>query len=108
MAYNNTYLALTGTITAESTKAVQFTYSVGDNLTKTEWFPKSQVARVIPGKEDGTDILMASEWILNQKGALKYASKTAPPLPTPPLAHPSVPSTPPAKSFVDMDDDIPF
>jgi hypothetical protein len=110
MAFNNIYLALKGTVKSESAKAVLFIYPIGDNLTKEEWFPKSQLARVIPGKQDGSDVIMASEWILKQKDALQYATKAAPPLSSEPtmLAHPSVPTTPPAKSFVDMDDDIPF
>ena len=55
----------------ESEKAVQFNVQdiSGEPLekAKTEWFPYSQIKSSVISKDLNEDILVVSEWILNQK-----------------------------------------
>lgn len=116
MPYNNIYLALSGTIKHESEKAVLFEYLLEDGIgLKSDWFPHSQIASIHrnQSRDDellcAPDVIMASEWILRQKNAHHLATKKNPATSSTVVrTHPKVPSIPPAKSFVDMDDDIPF
>lgn len=124
MAYNNVYRQLHGEIMGESEKAIKLEFCIAgkdqdsglaEPTYKTEWFPISQIQsihRLSKPDNDLCDILMVSEWVLKQKGILHLAGSTSKPVlsaaTVPASAHPPVPSTPPAPSFVDMDDDIPF
>lgn len=105
------YLALSGTIKRETPKAVLFEFLDEDGIgVKSEWFPLSQMASIHRAAEVcKPDVIMVSEWILREKGALHLATSKNPALTgTPkPLGHP-VPTTPPVKSWSEMDDDIPF
>lgn len=65
-------------------KAVQFTIQAIDDVElsepyKTEWFPFSQVTNMIksPNEED-CDTLTVKEWILEQKGLMKYLGNKKP------------------------------
>lgn len=115
MAYNNIYRSIRGKILRITDKAVQFQVRDSEALTvedeiKTEWLPKSHLKFENTKADDfGEVTVMASEWILNQKG-WKHLSVAASNqrVNTPAPTAPPLPSRPPAKSFVDMDDDIPF
>lgn len=116
MAYNNVYRALRGRIKRDTGKAILLVVRDPEALTPEEevqeqWIPTSQIKSIHNLKDDfGESIVMASEWILKQKDWLHLSTANNPALQntTPISSHPKVPDTPPAKSFVDMDDDIPF
>ena len=128
----NVYRSLVGKITGETEKAVRFQIDVSSEaneypIYKNEWFPRSQLSSVHVSKTPDGDVIMASEWILGQKGWLDYAGAAGynPAISTvvqnqvvPQQLSPAAQKfkdslsdklkTPPAPSFVDMDDDIPF
>lgn len=118
------YRSLLGTITGETEKAVRFQIDVTkgaceEAIMKVEWFPRSQLASVHKiNKGIGADCIMASEWILGQKGWLDFAGAAGyNPVVSKVVEQqvvPKIPSlsdklvTPPVPSFSDMDNDIPF
>ncbi len=115
--YNNVYRALYGEIMGETDKAIKFEYCVSDADSvgpefKTDWFPRSQISsihRLSSKDNDECDIIMVSEWLLKQKGILHLASTEKPKLNVTTVSDLSSKlTTPPAPSFADMDDDIPF
>jgi hypothetical protein len=72
------YKAIEGQIAFETEKAIQFKVINKETgqVIKTEWFPKSQLATVHRSYDEieGTfDIMLATEWILGQKGLLSVA-----------------------------------
>lgn len=73
LARNSIYISVVGNHLGESAKAVKFECKEIDGTPldspKTEWFPLSQVNKIFrdPVSQD-TDYLMASQWILEQKG----------------------------------------
>ena len=120
----NVFRSLVGTITGETEKAVRFQIDVTmgkceEAIMKVEWFPRSQLSSIHFGINDfGADVIMASEWILGQKGWLDFAGAVGyNPAISKVIAQQVVPitpklsdklTTPPVRSFSDMDDDIPF
>ena len=58
----------------ETAKAVQFRVDsisgVPLDESTTQWFPLSQVKKMMRTKEDGQDEMVVSEWILQQKELL--------------------------------------
>lgn len=116
MAYNNIYHQLHGQIMAQSAKAIQFQIWDDELDTfRTEWFPLSQISsihRMYNPETETFDIIMTSEWVLKQKGWMKYSVAGKPPLaPVIPIKSPDLSDklkTPPVRNFSDMDDDIPF
>lgn len=64
-------IILRGTKLAESGKAIKFCVEevAGEEIDpKTEWFPFSQVDKIVDSKTEGTDFLHVSQWICQQKG----------------------------------------
>lgn len=126
MGYNNVFRQLHGEITGETDKAIKFEFNNTPEPAKgeednepdyrTEWFPLSQlqsIHRFSKPDNDLDDILMVSEWILRTKNILHLAGTTSKPVlsGTPTTVIPKIQDKlqhPPASSFVDMDDDIPF
>ena len=116
MAYNNIYRQLHGEIVGESAKAIQFSITSKNGVVRVEWFPLSQVSsihRLFNTEKQLLDILMASEWVLKQKGWLEYAGEAKPPVlsGTPTDKIPKIQDKlqhPPTSNWADMDDDIPF
>jgi len=112
MRTGNTYVSISGKITRTSDKAILFSPLLKDSsFGKAEWFPRSQCLSVKESYDEieGTfDILMASEWILGQKGMLKIAQEQK--IPAPPTPKPAVPAPPGLSSTPSSawDDDIPF
>ena len=119
----NVYRSLVGTVTGATEKAVRFQIDVTlgkceEPVMKVEWFPRSQLASVHEIKGLGTDVIMASEWILGQKGWLDFAGAAGyNPAISKVVANEVIPVTPklsdklqhpPVRSFSDMDDDVPF
>ncbi len=119
----NVYRSLVGTITGETEKAVRFQIDVAtaehmDPIMKVEWFPRSQLASLHKTGILGTDVIMATEWILREKGWLSFAGAAGynPAVSTVVAQQvvPKVPAlsdkliTPPTKPRCEMDDDIPF
>jgi hypothetical protein len=119
----NVFRSLVGTITGETEKAVRFQIDVTmgkceEAIMKVEWFPRSQLGSVHKTNTLGADVIMASEWILGQKGWLDFAGAVGyNPTISKVVAQQVVPitpklsdklTTPPVRSFSDMDDDIPF
>lgn len=130
----NIYRSLVGTVLRETEKAIQFQIDLSDArcpepVLKSEWFPRSQLSSIHVSKQDNCDVIMASEWILGQKGWLDYAGAAGynPAISTV-VKNEVIPrkvlivddhesaakylsdklKTPPVRSFSDMDDDIPF
>lgn len=71
----NVYRALSGQITRETDKAILFMLITPEGA-KSEWFPISQTSsihRTYDEIEGTFDVVMFSEWLLGQKGWLKYA-----------------------------------
>jgi hypothetical protein len=127
----NVFRSLVGTVTGETEKAVRFQIDVAteehmEPIMKAEWFPKSQLASFHRMNGLGTDVIMASEWILREKGWLDFAgaagynpavstviAQQIVPVATNPntLYHDSLIDklkTPPVKPRCEMDDDVPF
>lgn len=128
----NVYRSLVGTITGETEKAIRFQIDLTSGeceypTLRREWFPRSQLSSIhIGSAPGGEDIIMASEWVLGQKGWLDFAGPVGyNPAVSKIVDNQVVPKnsegkpidfnalaaklkTPPAPSRVDMDDDIQF
>lgn len=117
------YRSLVGTITGETEKAVRFQIDVTagkceEQVLKAEWFPKSQLSSIHRNNQWAEDVIMASEWILREKGWLDFAGAAGyNPAVSTVVAQQVVPvipklseklQHPPVRNFSDMDDDIPF
>ena len=67
-------VVLKGTVISESAKAVRFEiYEMAEDILtthKTEWFPFSQVSKIVKTQNKGEDTLIVSKWILSQKGLI--------------------------------------
>lgn len=120
--YNNTYVTLKGNHICESSSGLAVKFCVreinGVALfpTKTEWFPYSQLSKTFtdtkaPEGSVNTDWIMASTWILDQKG-ISYALDSDPKphqqsnagnSPAPVGSKAEIQNT-----FDSFDDDIPF
>lgn len=76
MARESVYMTIFGTLHNETDKAIRMTVKkVGETTLdspKSEWFPFSQVQKIIrdPSLNEGEDSLFVSEWILKQKGLI--------------------------------------
>ena len=73
---NTTYITLTGTILADTGKAirVQVTHMSGEKLSQsqTEWIPVSQCSKMFKNpNESGKDWVMVAEWICKEKKLLR-------------------------------------
>lgn len=110
--FNNVYLPIVGIIKRSTDKAILLVISDPEALTPDDeeienWIPRSQILQITPMKDvKGNSTVMMSEWIIGQKDLRRFVRKGH--TVTDVAAHPPVPKTPPAKSFVDMDDDIPY
>lgn len=76
MTRTNTVHTIEGTCLGDTAKASKFRVEIvaGEVLSepKTEWFPISQIQRIIraaPGSDE-LDQMICNEWILKQKGYL--------------------------------------
>jgi hypothetical protein len=111
----NVYRPILAVIKRRTDKAILIVITNDDALTDDDatlevWMPKSQILATKPTQNvRGEDEIMASEWILKEKDLMRFVTATSTASTTPQSkGHPPVPNTPPAKSFVDMDDDIPY
>jgi hypothetical protein len=117
------FRSLVGTVTGETEKAIRFQIDITmgkceEPVMKAEWFPKSQLASIHHGKDLNGDVIMASEWILREKGWLDFAGAAGyNPAVSTVVAQQVVPiapalsdklKTPPVKPRCEMDDDVPF
>lgn len=116
MPYNNIYHPIIGIIKRTTEKAILLVVTDPEALTDEDaeienWIPKSQIASMTPMKDVvGNTEVRLSEWIIGQKDLKRFIRHSLTPSSSPAniAGHPQVPKNPPAPSFVDMDDDIPF
>lgn len=72
MSRHTKLVTLKGSIIRDSDKAICFTiHDISgcplDPPEEHEWFPLSQVEKIVRAKEPEEDILIVSEWIMKQK-----------------------------------------
>lgn len=113
--HSNVYRPILAVIKRRTEKAILIVITDPEALTEDDatievWMPKSQILGTKPTQNiRGEDEIMASEWILKEKDLMRFVAATGTASLNPQVkGHPPVPSTPPAKSFVDMDDDVPY
>lgn len=113
--HSNVYRPIVGFVKRSTEKAILLVVTNPEALTDEDaeieaWIPKSQLAGQRPMRDaKGNTEVMASEWILKEKDLLRLVAKAPAPAANNPSGHPPVPTTPPAKNWMDeMDDDIPY
>lgn len=113
MAYPKIYHPIIGIVKRSTDKAILLVITDPEALTEEDdtienWIPKSQIHSITPLKDvAGNSEVRMSEWIIGQKDLKRFIRSTHY-VSSSVAVHPAVPTTPPAPSWMDMDDDIPF